>query len=80
MSPDPQRVTLTVAEAAAYIGVCEDTIYTMVREKQIPHIRVRRRIFFRKESLDRWMAEQEMKGVNHLEPTSKIVRLQRASS
>ncbi|CAF1870871.1 DNA binding domain, excisionase family [Bacillus subtilis] len=31
------RNTMTVQEAAEYIGVHHDTIYTMVREKEIPH-------------------------------------------
>ncbi|GIM44454.1 hypothetical protein DNHGIG_00030 [Collibacillus ludicampi] len=53
------RVTMTVQEVAQYIGVCEDTIYNMVREKKIPHMRARRRIFFRKDSIDAWMEQQE---------------------
>ncbi|OXM84582.1 helix-turn-helix domain-containing protein [Paenibacillus rigui] len=53
------QTTLTVTEAAEKLRVCEDTIYTMVRRKQIPHFRVRRRIFFRAESLEAWMKQQE---------------------
>jgi excisionase family DNA binding protein len=58
-----QRKTLTVNEVADYIGVHPDTIYNMVREKQIPHVRVRRRIFFTVEAIDRWMNEQEHKNI-----------------
>ncbi|ARF67074.1 DNA-binding protein [Paenibacillus larvae subsp. pulvifaciens] len=54
-----ERSTLTVLEVAAYIGVSDDTIYSMVREKQIPYVRVRRRILFRKETIDAWMSQQE---------------------
>lgn len=54
-----ERVTMTVKEVAEYLGVDEDAIYTMVREHQIPHIRIRRRIFFRRETLDAWMRQQE---------------------
>ncbi|CAM4019230.1 helix-turn-helix domain-containing protein [Mesobacillus zeae] len=54
-----QRKTITAQEAADYIGVHIDTIYTMVRQKQIPHVRVRRRILFNRETIDSWMAEQE---------------------
>lgn len=53
------KSTMTVAEAARYLGVHEDTVYAMVRDRQIPHIRVRRRIFFRRETLDAWMSQQE---------------------
>ncbi|MCG5251592.1 MULTISPECIES: helix-turn-helix domain-containing protein [Brevibacillus] len=52
---------LTPAECAKYIGVHRDTIYAMVRKKEIPHFRVRSRIFFRVESIDAWMREQEQK-------------------
>lgn len=54
-----QRTTITVSEAAAYLGVHTDTIYAMVRERQLPHVRVRRRIFFRTHALDDWMRQQE---------------------
>lgn len=54
-----ERSTLTVAEAAQYIGVSQDTMYNMVRENQIPNARARRRILFRKKTLDDWLAMQE---------------------
>lgn len=50
---------MTVQEIADYLGVHPDTIYTMVREKQIPHFRVRRRIFFSIEAINAWIREQE---------------------
>lgn len=53
-----QRKTLTTQEVANYIGVHQDTIYTMVKQKQIPHFRVRRRILFSIETIDAWMREQ----------------------
>ncbi|EWG12715.1 excisionase [Cytobacillus firmus DS1] len=58
-----QRKTLTAQEVAEYIGVHPDTIYTMVREKQIPHFRVRRRIFFSMETINAWMRDQEQKSL-----------------
>ncbi|MBB6446510.1 helix-turn-helix domain-containing protein [Bacillus benzoevorans] len=54
-----QRKTMTAQEIANYIGVSTDTIYTMVKQKQIPHVRIRRRIFFSKETIDKWMKDQE---------------------
>lgn len=51
-------MTFTVQETAEYLGVCEDTIYTMVKKREIPHFRVRRRIFFLKEKVDEWIREQ----------------------
>ncbi|MBY6276800.1 helix-turn-helix domain-containing protein [Symbiobacterium thermophilum] len=54
-----ERKTLTVQEVAEYLGVHRDTIYAMVRQKQIPHFRIRRRILFSREAIDAWIREQE---------------------
>jgi excisionase family DNA binding protein len=50
--------TFSVAELAAYLNVSTDCIYTLVREKQIPHVRIRRRIIFVREIIDEWLREQ----------------------
>lgn len=49
------KITLTVAEAAELIGVSQTTVYTMAREKQIPHTRVRGRILFHRDVLEIWL-------------------------
>ena len=51
--------TLTVQEAADYLRVSADTVYKMVRKKEIPHFRIRRRIMFTTEAIDGWRKEQE---------------------
>ncbi|AUM66351.1 DNA-binding protein [Brevibacillus laterosporus] len=53
------KTTMSVSEIATYLGVSTDTIYTMVRKKQIPNTRVRGRILFRKEVIDEWMRKSE---------------------
>ncbi|WP_367386976.1 helix-turn-helix domain-containing protein [Bacillus vallismortis] len=53
------RNTMYVQEVADYLGVHHDTIYTMVREKQIPHFRVGRRILFTKQTIEAWREAQE---------------------
>lgn len=53
------KQTMTVAEAASYIGVSKDLIYQSVRENSIPNIKLGRRILFRKSALDNWMDQQE---------------------
>ncbi|KMY49201.1 helix-turn-helix domain-containing protein [Peribacillus loiseleuriae] len=50
---------LTVQNVAEYLGVHPDTIYTMVKQKQIPHFRVRRRILFSTEAINDWIKKQE---------------------
>jgi excisionase family DNA binding protein len=57
------RQTITVKEAASYIGVSKDLVYQLVREGKLPHVKVGRRILFRKEVLDRWMNNQEVLSV-----------------
>ncbi|GIN71180.1 hypothetical protein J14TS2_16550 [Bacillus sp. J14TS2] len=52
------RDTLTVQEVAEQLRVHPDTIYTMVKQKQIPHFRVRSRIFFTQENVDAWIRNQ----------------------
>lgn len=54
-----KRQTLDVHEAAEFLGVSSWLIYDMVRLKQIPAVRIRTRIFFRKETLLKWMSDKE---------------------
>ncbi|AHV95601.1 helix-turn-helix domain-containing protein [Paenibacillus sabinae] len=49
---------ITVNELASYLQVSTDSIYAMVREKQIPHIRVRRRILFSMDMIEEWMRSE----------------------
>jgi excisionase family DNA binding protein len=58
-----ERQTINVQEAAAFIGVSKDLVYQLVRQKDIPHLKVGKRILFRKESLERWMNNQEVTSI-----------------
>lgn len=49
------RITLEVKEIARLIGVSQTTIYKMVSENQIPHVKVRGRILFHKETVEKWL-------------------------
>lgn len=49
------KVTLTVSETAKLIGVSQTTIYSMAREGQIPHVKVRGRILFHKDVIEAWL-------------------------
>jgi excisionase family DNA binding protein len=42
----PINHVLIVRELAGFLRVSTDSVYAMVREKQIPYFRVRRRILF----------------------------------
>ena len=49
---------ITVKDVAKYLGVHTDTIYDLVREGSLPHIRFGRKILFSKEAIDRWVSEK----------------------
>lgn len=49
------KAVFSVLELSDYLGVSTDCIYTMVRENQIPFVRIRRRILFHRESINSWI-------------------------
>lgn len=51
------RKTLTTKEVASLLGVHYNTIYKMVSENQIPHIKMRGKIVFSAEAIQKWMNE-----------------------
>ncbi|MDU0205820.1 helix-turn-helix domain-containing protein [Paenibacillus sp. MAH-36] len=51
----PSKILLSVKELSDYLGISQDCVYTMVRENQIPYVRLRRRILFYKDSIDAWL-------------------------
>lgn len=55
--------TLTVKEVAGYLRVHTDMVYALVRQKQIPHVRLGNRILFTKASIHRWIQDQEEKSL-----------------
>lgn len=60
------RTALTPQEAADFLGVHKETIYIMVRNGQIPHFKVRKKIFFRVDSLNEWIKQQEQNSMKEL--------------
>ncbi|MDG0029079.1 helix-turn-helix domain-containing protein [Priestia sp. Y58] len=53
------KQTISVKEAADYMGVSKDLVYQLVREGKVPHLRLSRRILFRKEALNKWLTTKE---------------------
>lgn len=47
---------LTVKEVAEILRASTTTIYTMVREGELPHFRVRGNIMFHRQTLEDWMS------------------------
>lgn len=54
-----KKITINAEEAAKYLGIDYRLLLRLARKNQVPHIIIGKRIFFRKETLDRWMERQE---------------------
>lgn len=51
-----ERLTVSAAEAAEMLGICQRTLWTLTKEKQIPCIRVRRRVLYSLETIQKIVA------------------------
>lgn len=54
-----KKMTMTVDEIAEELQVSTTTIYTMVRQNEIPHIKVRGRILFHRATIEKWLMNTE---------------------
>lgn len=53
------KITMTPLEVSELLGVSRATIYTMVRENEIPHFKVRGKILFNQEVIINWTKGEE---------------------
>ena len=53
-----QQELLSRAEAASYLRICRTTLDRL----NIPRTKIRKRVLYRRATLDSWVAEQERKG------------------
>jgi len=54
VEPD-KKMTMSVEELAGFIGVSKTTIYTMVRQNEIPYKKVRGSILFHRPTIEHWL-------------------------
>jgi excisionase family DNA binding protein len=59
IDPTNRETVLTRREAAEYLRVCLSTFDKL----GVPHIKARRKVLFRREALDKWLAENEAAGI-----------------
>ena len=50
------RTTITVPEICERLGICEETIYEMLRSHEIPNIRYGHRFIISRAAFERWEA------------------------
>lgn len=60
-----QRTTLTMKEAAEYLGVSYWLINQLVRRKEIPCSKVGGKFLFRVQVLDEYLRNKEQESVNY---------------
>ncbi len=61
--PEIQRTTLTMREAAEYLGISYWLINQLVKRKQIPCSKVGGKILFRVKALEEYLSEKEQASV-----------------
>lgn len=60
-----QRTTLTMKEAAEYLGISYWLINQLVRKKEIPCSKVGGKFLFRVQVLDEYLSSKEQESVNY---------------
>lgn len=50
------RTTISVPEISERLGVCEETVYEMLRDRAIPNMRYGRRFIISRFAYERWEA------------------------
>jgi excisionase family DNA binding protein len=59
---------MTLQELARYLRVHEMTVYRMIQRGDLPALRVGRAWRFRKDQIDRWLAQREINNVAPARP------------
>lgn len=57
-----EKLTLSVTEAAAVVGVSRSTMYQMVKIDGFPTVHIGNRVLVSAKGLERWVDEQAKKG------------------
>ena len=50
-APRPQSRLLKIGDAAAFLGVSQVTIRRRVRDRSLPHVRIKNRLYFKSNEL-----------------------------
>ena len=56
MTTEKARCGTPVPELAQKLGLSAESVYRGIRQKQIPHLRVGRRLILPKAAVDHWLA------------------------
>jgi len=59
--PSTDPLLMPMAEAVKFLGIGERTMWRLVKSQAVPHIRIGRRVLFRREALAVWAESQEVR-------------------
>ncbi|UED79617.1 helix-turn-helix domain-containing protein [Lysinibacillus sp. CD3-6] len=57
------KATLSVKETSTLLGVSIGTIYSMVRAREIPHIKIRGRVLFHQLTIEEWLLKSSINSI-----------------
>ena len=63
----PQKRFMTVVDLADYLGISEDTVYTMVSQRSVPFTKVGRLLRFDRKAIDLWLEKHSVKPIKALD-------------
>jgi excisionase family DNA binding protein len=52
---------MNISEVAAYIKLAKATVYSLTHRNTIPHYKNGKRLYFKKEEIDKWMFSNKIK-------------------
>ncbi len=63
MAEKIQKRLLTIKEASEYLGISEKGLYNMVWRKEIPFVKIRKRVRFDIEDIKEWIERNKIKDI-----------------
>ena len=65
MEKSEERYAFSVSEVAQFIGVSSRTIWTLIKEGELPTFRIGTRVLIAKTALEQFIADRSVKGGDH---------------
>ena len=59
-----KHLAVNVKELGKLIGLSSDTIYTLVSQRRIPHVKVGRRVLFPVKAIEKWLDENTIDAID----------------
>ncbi len=54
-----EPLALGMHQAARVMGISQRTLFTLLKAGDVPHVRIGRRVLFRRAALEAWLAARE---------------------